>query len=132
MKHSDLLYLGHMFDACMRVNEYLNKVDRPRFDADHLLQDGVIRQLEIVGEAGGRVSPSFRASHPDIPWADVKEMRNALIHGYARVDLDVVWRTATEDVPPLLAELERVVREIDLGSEIPPSQHDAGGSEADR
>jgi uncharacterized protein with HEPN domain len=66
-----------------------------------LLQDGVIRQLEIIGEAAKRLSSGLRRRYPDISWQDMAGMRDKLIHDYFGVDLMTVWLTATEDLPTL-------------------------------
>jgi len=75
-----------------------------------------VRLVEIVGEAGARVSKEERAKHPQIPWDDVVGMRNRLIHGYDMVDLDILWDTVKDDLPRLIEALERVVP-----PEVPPA-----------
>jgi uncharacterized protein with HEPN domain len=76
-----------------------------------LLQLGLMHLVEIVGEAAARVSEEARARHPAIPWKDVVGMRNKLVHGYDRVDLNVLWDTVTDDLPPLIAALEAALGE---------------------
>jgi len=66
-----------------------------------LIVDGVIREIEIIGEAAKRLSDSLKGKYPDIPWKDVCGMRDRLIHDYFGVDLDDVWRTAQEDLGDL-------------------------------
>ena len=66
-------------------------------------QDAVVRQLEIIGEATKRVSKELRSKHPDIPWSDMAGMRDVLLHDYIDVDLGVVWKTASENIPDLKA-----------------------------
>ena len=70
------------------------------------LQDSVIRRLEVIGEAAGWVSAPFRDQHPTIPWNRMTDMRNRMIHTYDAVDLDIVWTTAYEPIPELLALIE--------------------------
>lgn len=77
-----------------------------------LLQDGVIRQLEIIGEAVKRISSDLRSRYPDIPWQDMAGMRDKLIHDYLGVDLMTVWLTATEDLPTLAARINDIL--VDL------------------
>jgi uncharacterized protein with HEPN domain len=84
-------------------------VDRDRFDSDGLLQDAVVRRLEIIGEAAGRVSPETVAAHPGIPWREIIGMRNRIVHEYFRIDLDVVWRVVQEDLQDLIDKLEPLV-----------------------
>jgi uncharacterized protein with HEPN domain len=65
--------------------------------------------LEIVGEAASRVPADERAKYPGIPWAQIVGLRNQLIHGYDNVDFDILWQIVTQDLPPLVAELEKVL-----------------------
>ena len=74
------------------------------------LQDSVIRRLEIADEAAARVSVQFRDRHPAIPWARMIGMRNRVAHGYDAVDLDIVWTTARERIPELLALIEPLIQ----------------------
>lgn len=103
----DRLYLQHILDAINRIESYLEGVGREAFDTTPLIQDGVIRQLEMIGEATKRLSRELRGEAPDIPWRKIAGMRDKLTHDYMGVDLDAVWRTAREDLGPL----GRVVRD---------------------
>jgi len=75
---------------------------------NNLIQDGVIRQLEIIGEATKRLSKEFKDRYPEIPWKDIAGMRDKLIHGYFGVDLDAVWDTAKKDIPGLRGKIEEI------------------------
>ena len=99
----DLPFLQHMLDAVDRIEAYLRGVGREVFLADWEKQDAVIRQLEIIGEAAGRVADSTRAANSKIPWRQITGMRHKLIHDYFVVDIEVVWKTAAQDVPGLRA-----------------------------
>ncbi len=81
-------------------------VSREALDCDVVLAAALVRWVGIVGEAGGRLSESFRASHPEVPWAEIAGMRNHLVHGYFAVDADLLWVAVTVEVPGLA----RVVR----------------------
>jgi uncharacterized protein with HEPN domain len=94
-----------MLDAVDRLQRYLEDVSRDVFEEDEVLQDAVIRQLEILGEAASRVTPEFRSSVPRIPWPKIIGTRHRLIHGYLSVDLGVVWHTATHHIPRLRSDL---------------------------
>ena len=95
--------------AASAIETYLTGVDEATFRTQRLIQDGVIRQLEIIGEAVKRLSKATRNQHPRIPWQDIAGMRDKLIHDYFGVDLDEVWLTATGDVPSLKAEVQFIL-----------------------
>ncbi len=80
-----------------------------------MLTLSLVRCIEVVGEAASQISPAFREAHPNIPWPQIIGMRNRLIHAYFDVDLDRVWDTITDDLPPLIAALERLVPGGELG-----------------
>ena len=99
-KH-DLIYLQHIADAVAKIEHYIKTVDYSTFRSQGLLQDGVIRQLEIIGEASKKLSAAFKNKYNSLPWKDIAGMRDKLIHDYFGVDLKIVWKAATEDVPKL-------------------------------
>ena len=93
-------YLGHLLKAIERINRYTAHMDEVRFLASELVQDAVIRNIEIIGEASNniqRVAPSFAATHDDIPWLVMYTMRNRVSHAYDTVDLEIVWKTIQAD-----------------------------------
>jgi len=76
---------------------------------NRLLQLGLVRLVEIIGEAAAGVPPEERQQHPEIPWGDVIGMRNKLIHGYDSVDLDILWDTVTNELPGLVRTVEAIL-----------------------
>lgn len=84
-------------------------LDEPAFLASRLHQNAIIRALEIIGEAAGKVSWDLKAAHPEIPWRDITAMRNRLIHGYADVRLDHVWFVLRHQLEPLIAALAPLI-----------------------
>jgi len=108
MKKDDSVYLRHILDAISRIEEYTRGVEYEDFMDDHLIQDGVIRQIEIIGEATKRLSRAIREKHSEIPWKDMAGMRDKLIHDYLGVDIDAVWDTVKRDVPTMKNKLEDI------------------------
>jgi uncharacterized protein with HEPN domain len=108
-KKDDTIYLRHILDAIQRIEEYLAGVSYDRFLQSSLLQDGVVRQLEIIGEAATKVSIDFRDAHPGLAWGSMIGMRNRLIHAYFKVDLSIVWDTVQNDLPSLKQQVERIL-----------------------
>jgi len=76
-----------------------------------MLALAIIKDIEIVGEAASRIGENTRSTYPEIPWADIVGMRNRLIHAYFDINLDLVWDTVTANLPPLVDQLSRILRE---------------------
>ena len=111
-KRDDRIYLRHILDSIARIENYLREVDESRFMSSDLLQDGVIRQIQIIGEAFKRISSGLRTRYQLIPWQDMAGMRNKLVHDYFGVDSGLVWITATEDLPALKEFITQVISEL--------------------
>ena len=79
--------------------------DEASFLASDLYQSAVIRKLEVLGEAAGKVSKAFQEAHPEIAWSKITGLRHRLIHGYGDVDLDIVWRVTMHELPDLIDAL---------------------------
>jgi uncharacterized protein with HEPN domain len=109
MKRDKRAYLRHILDAIGRIEEYIEGVDEREFLDHTLIQDGVIRQFEIIGEAVKQLPVSLREQYADIPWQDIAGTRDKLIHHYFGVNLDDVWTTTQRDIPVLKAEVRRML-----------------------
>ncbi len=97
----DTLYLGHIRDAIEKIDNYTAGASYNQFASNSMMVDAVVRQLEIIGEATNNLSPSFCREHPEIPFRDIIDMRNVLIHDYAGVNSQIVWDTCQNDLPEL-------------------------------
>jgi uncharacterized protein with HEPN domain len=98
-----------MLQAAQKALGYAHGLQEEQFQASGLHQDAILRQLTIVGEAAKRVSAEFRARHPEVPWRQTAGFRDVVVHDYAQVDLQEVWRIVQEDLPALVAMLEPLV-----------------------
>ena len=104
-------FLAHILQAIERINTYTDDLDEVGFLENKMVQDAVIRNIEIIGEAARNIEkhhPDFASKHPDVPWEDMYWMRNRLSHGYFSVDLDVIWNTIQRDIP----ELEQKTKDV--------------------
>ena len=110
MVRDDSVYLQHILDAIRRIEEYLRTADESMFMNNSLLQDGVIRQIEIIGEAVKRLSISVRTTNTEVPWSDIARMRDKLIHDYFGVDIEKVWLVTQDDIPVLKKNVEEIIK----------------------
>ncbi|MCD9121850.1 DUF86 domain-containing protein [Cupriavidus sp. UGS-1] len=110
-------YLGHMLDAVKQVDLYVACMDESEFLRNRLVQDAVIRNIEIVGEACRNIDrhyPEYVRANPDVPFAAAYEMRNVLAHGYFKVDLQAVWLTVKRDLPAIAAQITPLLAALRL------------------
>jgi len=114
MQHDDIIRILHVLEAARKALHFVENRTRNDLDREEMLAISLVRLLEIVGEAANCVSADFREQHPHIPWKKMIELRNRLIHGYFDINLDIVWDTVLEDLPPLVADLEKIVPHEEL------------------
>ncbi|MGN6318314.1 HepT-like ribonuclease domain-containing protein [Trinickia sp.] len=108
-------YLEHILEAIRRIGRYTADMDEPAFVGNEMVQDAVIRNFEIIGEASNNVEkhyPEFAASHPELPLASAYQMHNAVAHGYSKVDLQIVWRTLQTDLPKLFKQVQALAESL--------------------
>ena len=101
----DVEYLNHILEAGRRVRDY-TQAGRSSFESELLVQDGVVRNLEVIGEAVKNLSASLRREHADIPWKLIAVLRDTLIHRYFLVQLDLIWDVVENHLPPLIVQVE--------------------------
>lgn len=109
MPKDDLVRLQHMLDAARESLSFAKDKNRDDLYSNRMLALSIIKSIEIVGEAASTVTKEFREKYNEIPWAGIVAMRNRLIHVYFDIDLDRVWDTVTDDLPPLITALEKVI-----------------------
>ena len=107
-KRVDAVYLVDMLAHARRVVERLGGATRQAFERDLNVQESIVFNLIIIGEAVSKISQETRVSHPEIEWVKISDMRNRRIHGYYDIDLEKVWTAATQDVPALIAAIEEI------------------------
>jgi uncharacterized protein with HEPN domain len=111
----DDAYVLDMLLAARKVLEFTKGVDWVRFERDELVQNAVMRQIQIIGEAARRVSPEYQSEHPEVPWREMVGMRNRLVHEYFRILPGRVWDVVEKHIPPLVQLLESLVPPDDAG-----------------
>ena len=114
-RHDDGVRIRHALDAARKAVASTKGWRRQDLDLEQLPTLGLIRLLEVVGEAAGGVSAETQAAYPDVPWRKMIGLRHRLIHGYFNVNLDIVWDTIRAELPPLIHDLERVLEAFDQG-----------------
>ena len=109
----DNAYLLDILIAARKAMKFVEGIDRNEFEDDELIQNAVMRPLEIIGEASARISKEFRKTHTQIPWREMVGLRNRLIHEYFRIDFGAVWDTIQKDLPKLIEVIEPLVPKED-------------------
>jgi uncharacterized protein with HEPN domain len=105
MIKDDLLYVEHILESITKIEKYTDSLTIHEFVENELIQDGVIRNFEIIGEATKHLSKDFRDNYSDIPWKQIAGMRDILIHDYLGIDIYAVWETIETNLPPLKRQL---------------------------
>ena len=110
-------YLGHLLEAVARIRKYTEGMDLAAFQTQTLVQDAVMRNIEIVSEAARNIvrqDPEFAAGHPEVPWTQAIRMRDRISHGYFAVDLDTVWHTVKRDFPAMESQALALLKALTL------------------
>lgn len=110
-RHDPKVRIHHMLDHAREAVEMTQDRSRTDLDTDRMLNLALVRLMEIVGEAAARVPEAFRSRYPQVPWRDVADLRNRLIHGYDTIDFDILWTIIQTDFPPLIEQLQGIIDE---------------------
>ena len=117
---TDVPYLDQILEAVDDARAF-TRGGRAAFDGSRMVQYATIRALQVMAEATKRLSPERKATHPDVPWRQIAAFRNVLVHEYARVDPDAVWRVLEQELPAL----EQAVRAMRDAPPMQPAPRDA-------
>lgn len=107
MRPDDLIRLRHIVDAAREAIGFVRDRRREDLDGDRQLVWALVKAVEIIGEAASQLSEETKAQLTDIPWKKIVGMRHRLVHAYFDINLDILWKTVREGLPPLVTELER-------------------------
>ena len=108
--------LDHLLEAIERIGRYAETLDEDAFLHNEMAQDAILRNIEIIGEASHNIErnyPEFAAQHPELPLAAAYQMRNAVAHGYFKVDFEIVWKTVQNDLADLHRRVQEARRNLD-------------------
>jgi len=109
MRKDDSVRLLHILEAAKEAISFTTGKTRESLESDRQLALALVKDIEIIGEAAAHVTAGRRSEHLQIPWNKIIGMRNRLIHAYFEINLDILWKTIIEDIPPLITELEKIV-----------------------
>lgn len=102
-------YLEDVAESARRITKYTQDMDLAKFEKSQITQDAVIRAFEVLGEATKKIPEDFRKKYPEIPWREMAATRDKFIHDYRDIEIEIVWRTAKEDIPEILAQISKII-----------------------
>lgn len=111
MDNPDRIRLLHMLEAAREAVSFADGESLDSLKSDRKLALALIKDIEIIGEAASKISKDMQNHASDVPWAIIIAMRNRLIHGYFDIDFEQVWNTITDDLPMLIAQLEKLTQD---------------------
>lgn len=114
MAKTPIPFLLHIKEAIETISKYIGSYNLEQFKSDQKTQDAVIRQLEIIGEAAAKLEGNLKTEYPEIPWREISDFRNVLAHEYWDIDIEIVWKAATEEVQELRDTLLPIIKKQNL------------------
>ena len=112
MKKDNLIFILHIRDSINKILQYTYNISHDEFNANTMIQDAVVRQIEIIGEASKNISEELRNKFENIPWKRMIGMRNKVIHEYFGVRLNIVWDTLNDEFPSLKISIDKMISEL--------------------
>ena len=110
---TDKIYLLHILESINLIEKYSQGLTYAEFLKNPMIQDAILRRLEVIGEAVKKLSDDLKKKYPEIPWRDIAGMRDKLIHHYFGVDLKIVWNTIKKDIPQLKEWILRILKDLE-------------------
>lgn len=112
MAKDSVVYIKHILDCIYMIESFVVGLDKDDFlsDDNAVVRSAVVRELEVIGEAANQTEQDFRSRYPDIPWRDMIDTRNKIIHDYMSVDYELVWDIIVKDLPSLRLQLEALLK----------------------
>jgi uncharacterized protein with HEPN domain len=111
------IYLVHILESISKIEKYTSGLSFDDFCVEKVVQDAVMRNIEIIGDAVTHISEAVRDKYSDVPWQEMKDTRNKLIHDYFGLELRLVWDVVENDIPNLKPSIERILKELEKDKE---------------
>jgi uncharacterized protein with HEPN domain len=112
VKRQTIVYLQHIRDAIVWIEDYTRGMDGDVFRKNHMAQDAVLKQIEVIGEAAKHLPAEFTDRHLEVPWKDIVGMRDIVVHNYLGVDIVATWKTVSVDIPVLGNAIDKILRDL--------------------
>jgi len=113
MIKNEKIFLRHILESIENVENFTKDVSKTEFLSSVLVQDGVIRRLEIIGEAVKNLPLEVKEQYPDIEWKKIAGLRDVLIHAYFDVDIDLTWEIIKRDLPDLKKKIKKILEDLE-------------------
>jgi len=111
-KRNNEIRLHHIIRRIDKIQAYIDDIDQDAFEQNEMLQDAIIKNLEIIGEAATKITKELKSAHNHIPWKQIESLRHHLVHDYYQVDLVIVWNTINNRLPDLRQEVQAILDRI--------------------